>query len=199
MTKAHALLAALPLCAAAAGLSLAGNEAHAAPIELSLEPVSAKLYTGQLIDIDIVVAGLDTEDLSSFDFDLTFDPIVAEYQSYSLGTTLVDPFSVQFDLSDDSNAGSGVLRLAEASGLLDFSTQPDTFLLATVTFLAQQPGISALTLSSIKLFDGDLFDPQPLSADSAGAGSLRVPLPGTLLLMSFGAALLHVRRRRACR
>lgn len=199
MTKAQSLLAALPLCAAAAGLGLAGNAAHAGPVELSLQPASATFYTGQRIDIDIVVAGLDTEDLSSFDFDLTFDPIVAAYQSYTLGTTLVDPFLGQLDFSDDSNAGSGVLQLAEVSGLLDFSTQPDTFLLATVTFLAQQPGTSALTLSRIELLDGDPIDPQPLSLDSVGAGSLKVPLPGTVLLMSFGAALLHARRRHARR
>lgn len=195
MTKAHSLLAALPLCAAAASLSALTNDAHGALIGLSLQPSTAKLHTGERIDVDIAVGGLDIADLSSFDFDLSFDSDVAAYQSYSLGTTLADPFFGQFDFSDDSDAGNGVLRLAETSGLLDFSTQPDAFVLATVTFMAQDPGISALTLSRIELIDGDAFNPQPLSADDVTNATLRVPVPGTLLLMPLGAALILFRRR----
>lgn len=192
MNKAFFPLAALPLCAAAlAGATLGAGDAHAAPIALSVQPTTGKFYSGQLIEIEIAIGGLDADDLGGFDLDLDFDPAVIQYQSYSLGVELVDPIFGQDDFSDDSNAASGRLQLAEVSWLLDFTGQPDAFVLATLSFVAQQPGDSPLTLSRVALSDdlGGVLD-----VDSVAGGSVSVPVPGTLLLLPLGAGLLMMRQ-----
>lgn len=78
------------------------------------------------------------------------------------------------------------------SGLLDFSTQPDAFKLATISFEAIQSGASPLMLSNIDLSDDTGL--VSLSVNSVNNGSVAVPTPGTLLLIPFGFGLLLMRR-----
>jgi hypothetical protein len=194
MKNRPTLLRALPLCIAATAALTTG--AQAGPIELSIDPSTSRLASGESLDVEIRIAGLDTDDLGAFDFDLSFDPTVLQYQSYSLGVELADPdplFSGLGDSSDDSVAGSGVLTFAEFSTLIDLTGQPDAFTLASVSFLAQQPGTSSLTLSNIELYDGTL-SANPLEVSSVINGSVTVPVPGTMLLMPLGLGLLAARR-----
>lgn len=197
MNNAASARTALPLCAAAlAALALMVGHAQAGPIEISAQPATAMLDTGDPLDVAVAISGLDNDDLGGFDLSLAFDPVVLRYQSYSLGMELADPIFGVYDLSDDSDAPSGLLQLAEAATLIDLTGQPDAFVLATVSFIALRPGTTALTLSSIGLFD-DLGD--PLAVDTVSDASATVPLPSTLLLMPAGIGLLQLRRRRACR
>ncbi|NBC49230.1 MAG: PEP-CTERM sorting domain-containing protein [Gammaproteobacteria bacterium] len=197
MKKRSFLLHALPLCVvAAAALTSGAQKAQAGPIELSIEPTLTSLTSGKSLDVEIQIAGLDTDDLGAFELDLSFDPSVLQYQSYDLGQGLADPdplFSGFGDSSDDSSAASGVLTLAEFSTLIDLTGQPDAFTLASVSFLAQQPGTSSLTLSNIALYDGSSLV-EPLEVSGIANGSVTVPVPSTLLLMPLGLGLLAVRR-----
>lgn len=183
----------LPLCVALTGLTLMATEAMAGPIELSVQPSAGNVYTGDRLSVEIAISGLDGADLGGFDLSLAFDPAVIQYQSYSLGTALIDPGLGQQDLTDDSGAATGLLKLAEVSYLLDFSGQPEAFVLATVSFIARQPGSSELSLSFVDLSD-DFGD--PLTVYTSNNASVTVPLPGTLLLVPAGLGLLHLRRRR---
>lgn len=201
MNKKTSLLHMLPLCIAAVGaLTVGARDVQAGPIELSVQPIMSSFSSGQSFDVEIKIAGLDSDDLSGFDFKLNFDPIVLQFQSYSLGVELADPQFGVFDLSDDSNVGAGELSLAEVSFLSDFSVQPEAFTLANVTFLAQQSGTSPLTLSNVELVDGtssaNFLAVSKLADGSVSIDSVPVPLPGTLLLMPLGLGLLAVRRLR---
>jgi len=198
MKKRAFYLHVLNLCIAA-GIALVSGaqEAQAGPIELSVDPAISRIASGQSFNIDIRIAGLEDEDLGAFEFDLSFDPTVVQYQSYILGAELADPSFGGFgDFSDVSSAGNGLLIFAESatqSELALADRQPDDFILASVSFLAQQPGISSLTLSNIELYDGSLSASR-LQVSSVTDGSVTVPVPGTLLLMPFGLGLIAVRR-----
>jgi len=176
-----------------AGQFFGVRDAFAGPILLSLDITASNVSVGEIFDVELNISGLEPEDLGGFDLDLTFDPAVVQYQSYSLGTELADAFfGGPIDLSDDSRTDTGVLQLAEVSGLFDFSAQPSAFLLATVTFLAQQRGLSPLTISKAELSDSTGL--MSLAIDEINGASVAVPTPSTLLLLPFGIALLFARR-----
>jgi hypothetical protein len=197
MNKTLSLLSALPLGAAAlAGLGLAAGNAHAGPIELRVQPATVERNSGHPFAVDIAISGLDSDDLGGFDVEFVFDPTVIEYRSYSLGVELTDAVFGQEDLSDDSGAADGLLRLAEASWLTEFSDQPDAFSLVSVSFHTLRPGVSPLALRVTELSDGSGL----VALDAAGVAgaSVAVPLPGTLLLLPLGVVLLLWRMPGGC-
>jgi hypothetical protein len=121
---------------------------------------------------------------------LNFDPKVLEFQSYRLGTQLTDPVFGQEDLSDTSGVAIGALGLGEVSWLLDFSGQPDAFVLASASFAPLASGTSLLTLSAIDLSD-DLAG--SLQVGAVGDARVSVPVPGGLLLLPIGLGLFALR------
>jgi hypothetical protein len=126
--------------------------------------------------------------LGSFDIDIGFDESILGFNGYTLGTELADPLFGQVDLSS-GDLGGGVVNVAEASSLLDFSAQSDSFSLATLSFSADAVGTTGLDFLFVDL--GDDFG-LPLAADFTNGAVTVVPLPAALPLFLAAMAGLGV-------
>ena len=167
----------------AAWLSLVASQASASPIALSFD-APATVVANQLFDVDLNIGGLTTQDLAGFDIDVLFDPSLLAATSYMLGVELADPFLGPLDLSLGST-GPGVFNLRELATLFDFSAQPDSFTLATLSFEALATGAVDLSFGFVDL-TGPLGE------------VLSVPSPGTgLLLLAAAFGFLVSSRKNA--
>ncbi len=178
--------------AAFAGLVLVTSQAQAG-VDLSIEPSADAVHAGEILMVDITASGLDDDDLAGFNLVLNFDPNVLEFQSYTLGAELTDPVFGQEDLSDTGGVATGTLGLGEVSWLIDFSAQPDAFVLASASFAPLASGTSLLTLSDVELSD-DLGG--ILQLGTLGDARVSVPVPGNLLLLPIGLGLFGLQRMR---
>ena len=181
-------------------LGLAGAPpAHA--LSLFFSPLAQTVLLGQQAVVSVGIAGTaagSPPSIGGYDFDVVFDGVILAVAEVSFGTNLGQPLSIT--ASDASVAGR--VNLAEVSLLspaqLDAS-QPDTFLLAILTFDTLSIGTSPLQLSPIVV--SDAFG-QPLAA-LAGGGSITVtavPEPATLSTLSLGLlVMLAVVRRQGRR
>jgi len=167
------------------GVVMLNSQAWA--IALSFNPSASSIGVGDSIGIDILISGLDNDDLSAFDFDINYDDTILVFDSYALGDELgvVDPSDPWADAEDWSGGdmGGGVINLAEVSWLWDFGFQQDSFTLATVFFTGISLGTSLLSFSDVIL--GDDWG-EPLSATLESGTVSPVPEPGTILLLSSG-------------
>jgi hypothetical protein len=185
------LVAGFALCA-----GLAAAPAHGAVNLTFTNPASVTV--GSLFDVDLIITGLATADLASFDVDVTFDDAVVGFQGYTLGSELTDPILGQFDFSL-GETGPGEVNLAEASAVLPppddfgfFSAQPDLFVLATMTFEALATGTADFGIGETYL-----FDPFDVELDAVVPGQVQVvPLPGAAFLFAGALAALGLLRRR---
>ena len=122
-------------------------------IALSFEESASTINIGESIEIDLVISGLENNNLAAFDFNVNFDDSILDFNSYSLGTGL----GTGWDISDFSlgylGAGSCNVHLSEFSWLWDFTFQPDSFTLATLTFTGAGVGTSPLSFSDVLLSD----------------------------------------------
>lgn len=163
-------------------VALLSNQAWA--IALSFSPSTSFFDVGDSIDVDIIISGMETDNLAEFSFDINYDDSILTFDSYVLGTELTDPFWGQDDWSL-GDRGGGIINLSELSWLMDFSSQPDVFRLATVSFTGLTLGTSSLSFSNVILGD-DWGD--PLSADLETGTVSPVPEPATILLLGTGPA-----------
>jgi hypothetical protein len=142
-------------------LVLAATPARA--ITIGIEPVAQHVALGSSVTVSLVIADLGdgvAPSLSTFDLDLTFDDAILSFT----GATFGDPvLGDQLDLTgigplNGVTPAAGVVNLFElsldpASDLDD--SQAGAFVLATLTFGALSPGLSALGLSTVALGDAD--------------------------------------------
>ena len=177
----------LPVLALLAIFAL-GSPAHA--ILLELTPTPGTVPVGSPVSVALSISGL-TGDLAlgTFDLDVTFNPVILSFSGATYGTGL-DVLGLG-DIQA-TTPGSGSVNLFELSldSPTDLATlQPDSFLLATLSFDTLAPGISPLGLSINAL--GDAWG-VGLVADWNGAivtvTTPSVPEPGTLLLLATGLA-----------
>ena len=170
--------------------------ASAWALSLSFDPSTAEIGVGDFISVDIVVDGLEFDDLAEFNFDVYYDPTVLTFDSYTLGSELTDPFMGQDDWSFGDD-GMGTVNLSELSWLMDFSFQPDSFTLATLSFSGSAVGTSALDFDNVILGDPWAIQLQATLASGSIDVTAPVPEPTTMLLFVTGmTGLAAVARRR---
>lgn len=172
-------------------LVMFSNQALA--ITMSFNPSDSFIGVGDSIGVDVVISGMESDNLAAFDFNINYDDTILAFDSYSLGSELgvIDPSDPLADAEDWSlgDLGGGAINLAEISYLFDFSLQPDAFTLATVYFTGSNLGTSLLTFSNVILGD-ELGD--SLQADLVDGSISPVPEPATILLLVSGMAGLGV-------
>lgn len=155
-------------------------------ITLSFNPVNSSGDVGDLFDIDVVISGLEHYDLAEFDLNINYNDTALLFDAYTLGDGLGDISSIDADDWSGGNMGFGTINLAEVSWLWDFSFQADSFTLATVSFVGNSAGNSALSFSSVILGD-DWGNSLSASLENGSVNvSAPVPEPATIILLGSG-------------
>jgi hypothetical protein len=171
------------------------NMQNASAIMIDIVPTSQTVQAGDAFDVNVVVSGLSAtnEIVSAYDFDISYDSSVLAATTVSFGqylnlSNMLDSFQ------DVILTNPGIIDFAEVSLLFNnelAAQQPDSFLLASLSFKAIGAGISKLLFVPDPVFGIDVkgSDPLlPLTVDVTGAQvavnpAVSVPEPSTLLLM----------------
>lgn len=160
----------------------------AAAVSLFFNPIETETELDSLFSVDIAISGLQTEDLSAFRFNITFDDAILDFESYTLYDGLGDIAAEDAEGYSQGYLSDGVVNLSELSLLSNLNFQENSFTLATLTFNASGVGSTDLAFSSVKLADywGDSLDAAVGTGSVTVAGNAAVPEPATWLLLGVG-------------
>ena len=157
-------------------------------IALSFSPPTSEIGIGGHISIDLVISGMENDDLGYFEFDVNYDDSILGFNSYTLDSGLGDIAAFDADDWSAGDLGGGTINLIELSYLMDLSFQADSFTLATLSFTSLGEGTSVLSYSNVVLGDdwgGALF--ADLASGSVDVtGTAPVPEPASIFLFSSG-------------
>lgn len=169
-------------------------------ISIGFSPFSQDVAAGGSLQVDIVISDLGGEIVSAFDLDMIYDPSILSATGVSFGDILNggDPF---FSFQDSDISTPGLVDLAELSLLSDIdlgAIQPDSFILATLSFDTLSPGASSLNFVFNSFNDVKGANAQVLPL-VVGAGNVTVvasvPEAGASLLLGVGLFGLALSRR----
>jgi len=163
-------------------------------VSLTFNPLDSSILIGESIDIDIVISGMENDDLGAFDFNVHFDDTILTFDDYVMGSELgvIAPLDPLADAVDDSwgDLGGGIVNLAEVSYLWDLSSQPESFSVATLSFTAISIGTSTLVFSDSIFYPGDFWGDLLSPTLETGSVSVSAPIPEPATLLLFGSGLL---------
>lgn len=196
---------------ASLGLALLGPPAGALP--LSLSPATATLSPGSILDLTLSIGGLGdgtAPSLKAYTVKLDYDPALLAFEGAAFGSALGTPCppgdsDPSCQATADADDSGGVVTLTETSLLVDLSSQPGSFELATLAFRGLPPA-AGRTETALSLVTDDFTE--LVTTDNAGGLSAAafdtplpestvavVPEPGPGALLALGLAALGGRRR----
>ncbi len=148
--------------------------AQAATLSFSSDALTVTV--GDTVSVDLIVSGLETEDLKVFDIDVAYSDTLLCVAGYTLYDGLGDIESGDAeDFYDEAYQAAGIVNLCEMTWLEDdaLSFQADSFVLATLSFTAIDSGTCA--------FSVDFADLTTVSS---------VPVPSAFTLLGLGLCFL---------
>lgn len=124
--------------------------------------------------------------MAEFDLNVNYDNTVLNFDSYILGNELGDISTGDADDWSLGDLGGGIVNFAEVSWLFDFSFQPDSFTLATLSFTGNGSGTSHLGFSDVLL--GDELGNSLIATLDIGSIDVKNPIPEpcSILLVASG-------------
>jgi hypothetical protein len=157
---------------------------------VSIQPPAFSLGVGSSFDVFVGISGVT--DLYAFQFDLSFDPAILSAASVSEGPFLPGGGSTLFLPGTIDNSGGTISFTADAflgpgPGVSGSGT------LADISFQALGPGTSLIDLSNVILLDSNLGE---IAEFTTTSGSVTVPEPSTILLISMGMVALGMVRKK---
>jgi general secretion pathway protein D len=168
-------------------LGLSPSSVQAAPI------ISAPLVTVEVGDIfTIPIAITDAVALTSWQFDLVFDPAIVQASAVNEGTFMSDFGSTLFGPGVIDNP-NGLISIV-TNAFTDFAPAPSgTGVVAEIEFLALAPGVSPLLLSNV--FVNLLADGVEIANGQITVTGTPVPVPEPAMLTLLAGGLAVWARR----
>ena len=171
----------------------------ASAVFLSLESTAVSPSQGQQLTVDLWARDLGTDVVSGFDADLVFDPAALSFQSASFSSLLGDGIDSIQDATDFGNS----INLAELSFLFesDLSALQSgaDFILASVTFVIGQAGLTQLSISNSMVSGADPFTTTfsgPANSLAFNVSAAQVPEPVSSLLLLLGLCFVGLKKQR---
>jgi hypothetical protein len=169
-------------------------------ITLSFDPPTQNVGLGP-VDVNVVISDLGNNappSLGAFDLDISFNDAILDFTGLMFGDPILGnqldltppplgPFGTINGFVEDPNPAVGLVDFFEISldapSVLD-SLQPDSFVLATLSFNVVAGGLSPLNFTSIVLSDslGNTLQA------STSSGLIGVPEPAPIFLFVAGLA-----------
>jgi hypothetical protein len=151
--------------------------------------------------VDITISNLSpNQELAAFDLNVNFNNDLLKLDSYEL-TKELGSFTNPDDAQDWSlgNVAPGTVNLAVMSYRSDFSSQPNNFTLAKLSFIGDESAIDSISLSNIVLSDASGHHYQAGDFSYSGTSinmDLRpAPIPGAIWLLGTGLGVVTIRRK----